>query len=482
MRFAWRGTLGALLLIAPALAAALWSPSVRPAATPAPAHHGDHSPAPVAQGSSGETPVPEGAGASGWDHALPAWPEGGRIFEVGPGRQYKTLGSALFLARDGDRVVVYPGQYHGGALLKYRVWLDARPGADLMGHEGTVVTITAPGARLTGLRLWHSGDSFNSEDAGVTVLDAPGAVVAGCSISDALFGVVVKNAQGALVAGNTISGRPGDLALAGDGIRVWYSDGARVVANTVRRSREIIVESTLGAEVRGNAVVDSRQGLHLMNAPRATVVGNFMSNNSTGIYVMYGADTVVDSNRLENHRGPSGYGIGLKEADGARVRGNLLVGNRVGLYVENSPRDPERWNELQQNRLIRNDIGLSLTTATTANRISTNEFVENLQQVAATGQGRMGANAWTIAGVGNFWSDYEGYDADGDRVGDLPHSPVRLFEGWMDRKPELRWFWFAPATAVVDAAARAFPMAAPEPLLVDEKPAMMPFERGEGRD
>jgi nitrous oxidase accessory protein len=89
------------------------------------------------------------------------------------------------------------------------------------------------------------------------------------------------------------------------------------------------------------------------------------------------------------------------------------------------------------------------------------------------------ANQWTVDGLGNHWSDYEGYDANGDGAGDVPYAPLRVFEGWLDRQPDLRWFWFTPAASAVDAAARAFPLAAPDPILTDERPAMAPAERRE---
>lgn len=479
MRFPWRLTLGLALALIPPVAVGLW-PAPKARAPQAAGHrgHGDHSAAALPNTSSiGSTPVPPHVGAAAWDGQLPAWPGGEKVLEVGPGRPLATIAEAMALAGDGDRVIVHGGRYHGSVRIERRVWLDVRDGAELMAQEGSAVYLTAPGARVTGLTITHAGDSMDDEDAGVQVRDAPGAVVAGCTIFDVKFGIVAKNSPGVLIAGNAVTGREGELSLMGDGIRVWYSDGARVEFNTIRHTREIIVESTRSAEIRKNAVVDSRQGLHLMNAPAATAVGNYMARNSTGIYVMYGADTTVRDNWIAESRGPSGYGIGLKEADGARVEGNVLVANRVGLYLENSPRRPDQPNTIAGNTLAQNDVGIALTPSTHSNLISGNDFVENLQQVSATGQGRMGANLWTVGGQGNHWSDYEGYDADGDGVGDVPHAPVRVFEGWMDRRPELRWFWFTPAAHAVDAAARAFPLAAPEPILTDERPAMAPRER-----
>jgi len=473
----WWLALALSVSLVPPFAVGYW-PS-RPAPQPVvhAADHADHSPQAVTHARLDRTPLPKGVGAEVWDGKLPEWPSGGKVFEVGPGHAYKTIGQALFLAKDGDRVIVYGGSYHGAIRLQRAVWVEGRDHPDLMGHEGTIVQITGKGARVTGLTIWNTGDSLDQEDAGVFVNEAPGAVVAGNTFRDVKFGVVVKASPGSIVAGNSITGKDQDLSTVGDGIRVWFSDGAQVMANTLRRTRELLVEQSKGVEVRSNAVLEGRQGLHLMSAPGVRVFGNYLAGNSTGIYVMYGGDSTLINNWVQNNRGPSGYGIGLKEADNARVEGNWLIGNRVGLYLENAPLSPERPNYLVNNLVAQNDEGVVLTAATHDNHISDNDFRDNLQQVASSGSGSLSANQWTVAGRGNYWSDYPGYDNNRDRIGDLPYAPVRVFEGWMDRQPDLRWFWFTPAATAVDAAARAFPLSAAEPILVDDHPMMAPAPR-----
>lgn len=481
MSFPWRTALGVALLMAPALAISQWPTRTAPATAAAGPHaeHGDHSPQAVVHSQIGRTAVPAGVGATAWDGKLPPWPVGGRVIEVGQGKQYKTIGSALALAKDGDHLIIYGGHYHGFIKLDKAIWIEGRDNPDLMGHEGTVMLITGKGARVTGMTIYHSGDLVDQEDAGIQIKDAADVVVAGNTLTDVKFGIVAKNSQRVLIAGNNITGRDEEVSLVGDGIRAWYSDGAQILANTVRHAREIIVEQSKGAAVAHNAVVDSRQGLHLMSAPEATVTGNFLGSNSTGIYVMYGADTHIYGNWIADNRGPSGYGVGVKEADGARVEGNWLIGNRVGLYLENTPRTPERFNVIAGNLVAYNDQGVALTTSTNGNRISGNDFLENVQQVSASSQGAMASNAWTVDGTGNYWSDYEGYDENRDHVGDVAYAPVRVFEGWMDRQPQLRWFLFTSAASAVDTAARAFPIAAPDPILNDERPGMAPADRRE---
>src|SRR5581483_10170514 len=100
-------------------------------------------------------------------------------------------------------------------------------------------------------------------------------------------------------------------------------------------------------------------------------------------------------------------------------------------------------------RLLPNVGGLSVTG---------NAFVENQQQVEVAGAGGdPAANLWRD----NHWSDYAGFDADGDGIGDVPYRSEKLYEQIVDRRPELRLFALSPAVPAIDFAARAFPLDTP---------------------
>ena len=65
---------------------------------------------------------------------------------------------------------------------------------------------------------------------------------------------------------------------------------------------------------------------------------------------------------------------------------------------------------------------------------------------------------WTRDGRGNYWSDYRGYDADGDGVGDRPYPPSRRSPGRLDDNETLRLFRYTLAQQAIDTAADMFPV------------------------
>ena len=77
-------------------------------------------------------------------------------------------------------------------------------------------------------------------------------------------------------------------------------------------------------------------------------------------------------------------------------------------------------------------------------------------------------------GRGNYWSDYTGYDADHDGVGDIPYAAKSLYENLMDTHPELRLFQLSPAADALDLAAKAFPIFQPQPKMADPNPLTEP--------
>ena len=95
------------------------------------------------------------------------------------------------------------------------------------------------------------------------------------------------------------------------------------------------------------------------------------------------------------------------------------------------------------------------------NTFTENVFQENGAQVSIAGQGELKGNAWAEAGRGNYWSDYAGFDANGDHVGDLPYKSQSLYEDLMETYPELRLFQLSPASDAIDLAAKAFPFSSP---------------------
>ena len=362
------------------------------------------------------------------------------------------------------------GVYRGGVIIDKPLTIrgSGRPVIDA-GGEGTAIEIEAPDVTVERVVIRGTGRSLDRENAGISA-NAPRAMILDNSFEDVLFGVFLRRATDSVVARNVIGAKDLDVARRGDGIRLWESDGTQVPDNVVVGGRDLVMWFSSGLLVRGNQVRDGRYGLHFMYSDDALIENNRLEDNSVGAFLMYSRRLRLRDNVFAGNYGPSGYGVGLKDMDGVVATGNRFVSNRVGLYLDNSPWSVDQRHTFEENLFAYNEIGVLFLPSVKRNDFSRNAFVDNRQQVGVSGSGRFGGNEWTLDGVGNYWSDFAGYDADSDGLGDVSYRLEELYGALTDAHPELMLFAETPASHAANLAGRVFPVLTPEAKVVDEAP------------
>ncbi len=384
------------------------------------------------------------------------------------------IGRRIEAAPEGSIITVEPGIYREHLRITKPITLRARPGAVIDGDgSGDIIEITAPDVIIDGFTIRNTGIDLDQENAAIRAL-APRVTIENNTLEDILFGIDLREAPGSVIRGNRIGGKNLDSARRGDGLRLWRSDDTIVESNTIHDGRDAILWYSKGVTVRNNTVHDSRYGLHLMYSDDVRIEGNRLTANSVGVYLMYSAGVELRHNILIRNRGPSGYGIGLKETDRFTVSDNLISGNRVGIYIDGSPFTDKQPGLFRGNTLAFNDIGITFLPSAKGNLLAGNNFVDNIDQISVAGRGNLDANQFWDGERGNFWSDYTGYDLNGDGVGDFVHESQTLFENLLDREPRLRLFLFSPAQQAIEFVGRAVPAIRPEPKFTDEVPLMHP--------
>ncbi|MBE2194843.1 MAG: nitrous oxide reductase family maturation protein NosD [Anaerolinea sp.] len=391
---------------------------------------------------------------------------------VAPEGAYRTIEAALRDAHNGDVIEVHGGVYPAPLLIEKSVTLIGvdQPVIDGRGI-GSLVLINAPGVVFQGFVVRGSGQSLPHEDTGI-VIQAPQVTVADNLLEDVLFGIYFADAAQGTAKNNVVRGKPLEESIRGDSIRVWYSNDVSLIGNEITHGRDILIWYANNIVIRQNHIHHNRYGLHFMYNKNAVVEDNRIEENAVGAYMMYSAGLTLSRNQIIHNRGASGYGIALKDMDQVRVFENTFIGNAVAIFLDNSPSLYDSHNYFSHNFIAYNDIGLTGLPSVKRNVFQHNTFLENYQQVSVQGRGNLLGNAWSQDGIGNYWSNYVGYDRDGDGVGDMPYRAEKLFESISDNNPVLRLFTFSPASQAIDFAAAAFPSLRPDPKIIDEAPLM----------
>lgn len=384
------------------------------------------------------------------------------------------IGRRIASASDGDTVEIPAGVYREHIRIDKPLTLIARGRVVIDGESsGDIVEITAPDVNFIGFTVRNTGIDLDLENAAIRAL-APRVRIEGNTLEDVLFGIDLRDAESSVIRGNTVGSKDLDIARRGDGLRLWRSDRTIIEDNIVRHGRDAIIWYSTGVTVRRNRCHDSRYGLHLMFSDDVTIEDNDFRGNSVGVYLMYSTGVEIRRNVFIRNRGPSGYGIGLKETDRFSVVDNVLAQNRVGVYIDGSPFTSAKPGLFTRNTIAYNDAGFTILPSARGNEIVGNNLIDNIEQVRVAGRGTLDANKFWSGDRGNFWSDYTGYDENGDGVGEFVHEPHSLFDNLMEKEPSLRLFLFSPAQQAIEFVGRALPAMRPEPAFVDEVPLMRP--------
>ncbi len=370
-----------------------------------------------------------------------------------------------------------PRRYAVSLTIKRPLALHGRRGARLSGPgSGTVVAIDADDVTIEDVAIDGAGQRHTTEDSAIK---AKGSRVAIRSVfaDRTLFGISLEECHDCLVEGSLVLGADVVEAMRGDGIKVWESHGSTVRCNRVEDARDVVVWYSRKVHLDSNVVVGCRYGTHFMYAHDSSVVNSRMQDDVVGVFAMYSARLYASGNVITGAHGAAGIGFGFKESDAVTLEGNVFAGNTTGVYLDRTPRDLSQTVRFTDNVFGANDVALRFHSSGGGALFAGNAFKENRALVEVEG----GGDALGMKFEGNYWSDYDGYDLDGDGFGDLRFEHKQLSSELEQQRPALAFLRGTLAIGMIDAVSKAFPLLSSRTLLLDPKPAMRPAAASSGQ-
>lgn len=382
--------------------------------------------------------------------------------EVTPGQ---SIQQAIDAAAPGDTIEVARGLYPGALRIAKPLTLRGidRPTIDGQMLANTI-SVHAEHVTIEGLIIRNSGSETRHQHAGVYLY--PGshhAVVRHCDFSYTLFGLWIEKANDVRIENNLITGKR-DFASSqrGNGIQLYNTRRARIIGNNISFVRDAIyVDVSHDAVFRGNKLHHSRYGTHYMTSFRNLWEDNDAWYNRGGLALMEVRDQIVRNNRAW---GNSDHGIMLRTIQDSVVENNIVAGNQRGFFIYDA-----EYNVLRGNAVIDNTVGIHLWAGSKNNDVDGNDFIGNREQIRYVAARDM---FWGQK-QGNYWSNYLGWDRDGDRKGDTRYEANDLVDRLSWRHPMMKLLMASPAVQTLRLVGQQFPLLR-APSIIDEHPAMHP--------
>ena len=337
-----------------------------------------------------------------------------------------------------------------------------------------MVRIEANKVTLKGFKVRKSGRDLLKDESGIKVVNSEGVVIRDNNLEDVLIGIYLYSSPGNTIINNSSTGRADYTTQEtnGNGIHLWKSPNNTIEENQLIKHRDgIYVEFSPGNIIRGNLSRENvRYGLHYMYSDRNTFEGNIFEGNGTGSALMYSRGIILRKNTFKDSLGLNGIGILFKSLSDSIAEENLIADNTVGIFLDEANR-----NIFTRNNFLRNGWAIDLFSSSTDNTLYANNFSDNNYQVMTDTERSI--NQFHKDSTGNYWSDYQGYngyDLNGDGIGDIPYKPVKLTSYLVKRYPDLTIFIDSPGFQALAFAERVLPVLNPVNL-ADPYPLMNPI-------
>ncbi|MDP3744316.1 MAG: nitrous oxide reductase family maturation protein NosD [Methylotenera sp.] len=380
----------------------------------------------------------------------------------------QSIAETIEKAAAGDTVLVAHGNYPAHLVIAKPLHLKGlnKPTLD-GGNTGDVIRIKSPDVIIEGFIISNSGADLTAQNAGVYL--EPGsdrAIIRNNTINYTLFGLWIEKVKDIQVIGNNITGMR-DLASAqrGNGIQLYNSSGAKILDNHVSFARDgIYVDVSDHALFRGNRLHHLRYGSHYMNSNFNIWENNESYLNRGGLALMEVRNQTVRNNRAW---GNSDHGIMLRTITDSVIENNVVAGNRRGFFIYDA-----EYNVLRNNLIIGNRVGVHLWAGSIHNEVEGNDLINNQEQIKYVASRD---EYWGVK-AGNYWSNYVGWDRNGDGMGDVPYEASDLVDQLTWKYPAAKLLLNSPAVQTLRLVARQFPLLRATSI-VDQHPRMSPFNK-----
>ncbi|MCW4016782.1 MAG: right-handed parallel beta-helix repeat-containing protein [Candidatus Bathyarchaeota archaeon] len=214
-------------------------------------------------------------------------------------------------------------------------------------------------------------------------------------------------------------------------------------------SAGVILESTTNVTVKDLEIQKYHDGIRIYNSSHCRITQNTLTDNENGITLIYSSNISIETNIITK----SIMAIVLGSSNHVNIAGNLITKNSIGINADCNPDSSHHINITGNNITGNRETGIAsagtgiavyggIDIVIVGNNIENNtrgvylsysnctiyhnSFIDNTEQFYGSSYSQtdsMGQRqiVWDNGTHGNYWSNYNGIDNDGDGIGDTEH-------------------------------------------------------------
>ena len=368
----------------------------------------------------------------------------GAEWDVYPGAG-TPIQDAIDSAEVGDMIYVHAGTYVENVNVDNRVTLIG-DGADVVTVRAAdagdhVFEVTADWVNISGFTVTGARDGYR---AGIQIYNADRCKIFDNNASNNCYGIFLYFSSDNTLTNNT---------FIDDGLLVAYSYKNTVENNTVngkplvylddtsnliiKNAGQIILMNCTNITVENLNLSNASIGIDLWETNDCTIVNNTASNNVCGINMWHSSNyNTLQSNKVSNNW----VGISLSSSSNNTLTNNTANSNNYdGIVMEYSSDNTLQGNTANSNddfgvhllgssnNTLRGNVasnnwyGICLQGSSSNNILYHNNLLNNTNNTQHAYDYGANANQWDSGSVGNYYSNYNGTDPDGDGIGNDPY-------------------------------------------------------------